>query len=93
MLVSFILQCSRNVELTRVNASVLSNPSLNATKSFIATKSSVVNPKSRTIVAVHGTYMGATKINHEQNHIGAIVDYLGRIDRGGLQRDTEILRY
>lgn len=37
--------------------------------------------------------MGATKINHEQNHIGAIVDYLGRIDRGGLHRDTEILRY
>lgn len=31
---------------------------------------------SGTIVAVHGTYMGATKINHEQNHIGEIVDYL-----------------
>lgn len=68
-------------------------PTMNAAKSFIATKSSVVNLKSRPIVAVHGTYMEATKINHEQNHIGAIVDYLGRIDRGGLHRDTEILRY
>lgn len=33
--------------------------------------------------------MGATKINHEQNHIGPIVDYLRRIDH----EDTEILRY
>lgn len=71
-----------------------SNPPLpNPSKSFIATKSTVVNPTSRSIVAVHSTYMGATKINHEQNHIGAIVDYLERIDRGGLHRDTEILRY
>lgn len=35
--------------------------------------------------------MGATKINHEQNHIGAIVDYL-RIDRRGPHR-VRISRY